>query len=200
VPRNAFGKARQEAFLAELAASCNVRRACAAAEVTDGCVYAKRRRDPLFREAWREAIDTGLARLEAMLIAQAGQVRAPEVRHGVAPGAEGEAEGEPVLVDKDLARHLVREHCRSLEGGAAKRMAPKPAEWSEVEDYFIAKLRALNKRMKQEVATGAPAQAPSTAARSPSPGSPGEECRAAAMPGQAAAPTAPTRWSGRSPS
>ena len=140
-PRNAFGVRRQEVFLEMLAATCNVQRACAAAEVSDGCVYSKRRRDPRFREAWSAAIETGMARIEAMLIERAMQARPPEVRDGVALPAEP--------IDIELAKHLLREHRRGESAAPAKRMAPRGADWSEVEAHFTARLRALRRRIDQ---------------------------------------------------
>ena len=124
VPRNAFGVRRQETFLEMLAATCNVRRACAAAEVSDGCVYSKRRRDPAFRAAWSEAMESGMARIEAMLMERAVQTRPPEVRGGV------ELPAEPL--DVELAKHLLRAHRRGESASPGRRMAPRAAEWSEV--------------------------------------------------------------------
>lgn len=139
--RDGFGRVRQESFLAMLAATCNVQRACEAAGVTDSTVYMRRRRDPLFREAWNQALETGLARIEAMLIERAAQTKPPEVRDGVVLPAEP--------LDVELAKHLLREHSRSLAGTPSRRTAPRSAEWAEVEEYFIAKLKALKRRQGQ---------------------------------------------------
>lgn len=158
--RNAFGKARQEVFLEHLAATCNVRRSAEAAEVTDGCVFAKRRRDPLFRAAWDEAIETGLARIEAMLVEHGGKTKPPEVRDGL--------ELPPEPLDIELALHLWREHRKSLAGIPARRGPRQAAEWSEVEDYFIAKLKALKVRIGEE--GGVPERTPPPAPLVPLPG------------------------------
>lgn len=140
--KDGFGRKRQEAFLEMLAATCNVQRSCAAAGVTDSCVYMARRRDPLFREAWNEALDSGLARIQAMLIERAGATKPPEVAHGM--------ELPPEPLDVELAKHLLREHSRSLAGTKAPRPVPPGAEWAQVEDYFIGKLRALNRRLERK--------------------------------------------------
>jgi hypothetical protein len=139
--RDGFGRERQEKFLEMLAATCNVQRSCAAAAITDSAVYMKRRRDPLFREAWNEALESGLARIEAMLIERAGQMKPPEVRDGV--------ELPPEPLDVELAKHLLREHSRSLAGTQPRRTAQRTADWAEVEEYFIGKLKALKRRQGQ---------------------------------------------------
>ncbi|MDQ3077524.1 MAG: hypothetical protein M3Q83_01625 [Pseudomonadota bacterium] len=159
--KDGFGVKRQEAFLAMLAATCNVQRSCAAAGVTDSCVYMARRRDPLFREAWNEALGTGLARIEAMLIERAAATKPPQVDHGIAL--------PPEPLDVELAKHLLREHSRSLAGTKAPRPVPPAAEWSQVEDYFIGKLRALDQRLKTKRAAEAgvvPPPPPTAAASS----------------------------------
>jgi hypothetical protein len=68
---HAFGKAKRALFLDELEASCNVQRASAAAGVNRSCAYVTRRKDPVFAEAWSQAIDAGCERLRAALLARA---------------------------------------------------------------------------------------------------------------------------------
>ena len=69
--RKLFGKARQEAFLEHLAATCNVTASAAAADICVGSVYRERMRNPEFRAAWGQALEQGYARLEAALLARA---------------------------------------------------------------------------------------------------------------------------------
>lgn len=55
-------------FLSELAASCNVRRAAAAAGFGTITVYKRRMADAGFAEQWARALDTGYARLELAVV------------------------------------------------------------------------------------------------------------------------------------
>ena len=59
MPRNGWTSAKRGAFLDELAASCNVTRAAAAAGMGRDAAYGLRRRDPVFAEAWAAAIEQG---------------------------------------------------------------------------------------------------------------------------------------------
>lgn len=59
-------------FLAEVGASCNVQRACAAVEMSRQSAYAHRRRWPDFAERWDAAIEQGYDRLAAALVANVG--------------------------------------------------------------------------------------------------------------------------------
>ena len=139
--RKLFGKGRQTVFLEHLAATCNVARAAAAAGVTAQCVYRRRMTDAAFREGWGRALEQGFARLEASLLERAAAPEAPVAVRGDLALAE-----EPW--DKDLALHLWREHRKGLAGvprGPEHRR--KAADWSEVEAYFVARLKALRRRL-----------------------------------------------------
>lgn len=54
---------KERRFLAELAASANVRRAASAARISPAAVYQRRLKDPAFARAWDQAITIGKARL-----------------------------------------------------------------------------------------------------------------------------------------
>lgn len=58
----------EERFLSALAASCNVKASLAAVGMSKASAYARRQRLPAFARAWDEAIATGQARLEAVLV------------------------------------------------------------------------------------------------------------------------------------
>lgn len=135
----AFGKTRRLTFLEHLAATCNVTRAAEAADVTVQCAYQHRRKDAAFRAAWSEALEEGYARLEAMLLERAIGTEPVELGGALVLPAEP--------FDKDLALHLLREHKKGIGGETRGRpVTRKNAEWSEVEEYFIGKLKALKKR------------------------------------------------------
>ena len=62
-------KKKRAIFLDELAGTCNVRAAAKAAEVTSASVYRLRRKDQVFAEEWREALQAGYEMLETELLA-----------------------------------------------------------------------------------------------------------------------------------
>lgn len=149
--RKLFGRKRRAVFLEHLAATCNVAASAEAAGVTASCAYQRRMKDAEFRAEWRRALEQGYARLETELLAEA-------LGEGGSTGphpARADARVDPLPrarergVDKDLALHLLREHKKGLagidRGGAAEK---RNADWSEVEDYFIGKLKALRKRLE----------------------------------------------------
>ena len=152
--RKLFGKARQGVFLRKLAATCNVAASAAAAGVTAQCVYQRRAGDVEFRERWGVAVEEGYAALELRLLEAAmgrggegGGDDWHEPSDGEPPHPSPLPAGEREALDKDLALHLLREHKR--ERGARRESPPalRGASWGEVEDYFMARLRALRVRI-----------------------------------------------------
>ena len=65
-------------FLGVLAATCNVKAACAEIGMTAAAVYAHGKRRPGFAGMWDSAIETGYARLEAGLVEAAGSMFSAE--------------------------------------------------------------------------------------------------------------------------
>lgn len=61
-------------FLGALAASCNVRAACAETGLSVASAYNHRQRWPGFAERWKEALETGHLRIEAALLHAAGSM------------------------------------------------------------------------------------------------------------------------------
>jgi hypothetical protein len=64
----------EERFLAALAATCNVKAACAEVGLTPASAYNHRNRWPRFAERWNEAIEIGYVQLECGLIETAGNL------------------------------------------------------------------------------------------------------------------------------
>jgi hypothetical protein len=64
-------KAKEEAFLGALAETCNVTAAAAAARVSVGGAYLRRRKVAAFRAGWAEAIATAYQRLELVMLDRA---------------------------------------------------------------------------------------------------------------------------------
>lgn len=73
-----WGKRAQEAFLAELTMSANVKRAAAAAGFSTQAVYKRRLKDRHFAAAWDAAIETGKARVQAYLVEAATRTFDPD--------------------------------------------------------------------------------------------------------------------------
>lgn len=84
---NRWTRYKRDLFLAVLSASCNVRAACSAAEMTPSGAYMLRRRDKEFADAWREAMAMGYDALEGALLRHALIALGGEIE-GVAGAAE----------------------------------------------------------------------------------------------------------------
>lgn len=63
--------AKRKLFFGSLSQTANVAASARLAGITSNAVYAERRRSPVFRAAWSEALAEGYARLEADLLAEA---------------------------------------------------------------------------------------------------------------------------------
>lgn len=68
---DAWTKQRKAKFLAELAISCNVQRACKKVGVWAASAYRRRADDPDFADAWQAALQEGYVRLEEALLSRA---------------------------------------------------------------------------------------------------------------------------------
>jgi hypothetical protein len=64
-------KAKEETFLNVLSETCNVTRACAAANVSVTHVYRRKKADAAFRAAWLAAIAVAYQQLELVLLERA---------------------------------------------------------------------------------------------------------------------------------
>lgn len=99
--------AHRTAFLEELARSCNVTRACAAAGASASPFYKLRQRDETFAAGWDEAMATGYARLEAELMAAAlGEDGGETGGENGRVAGDGAADGRRP-VDRELALKLL---------------------------------------------------------------------------------------------
>lgn len=122
--------ASEELFLDHLATTCNVAASAAAAGFSKTAVNARRRRDPAFAQRWQAAVDSGVSRIEALLLR-----RAEEALEGWAPDTELPI---PPMSIKDaprsarrsgrpqLARHLG--DCSLDSGPSEARLAGVQAE------------------------------------------------------------------------
>jgi hypothetical protein len=69
--KNAFDRAKQARFLAELAATCNVSLAAKRAGVSVGTVYDRKAKDAAFRAGWGTALGEAYRKLELMMLERA---------------------------------------------------------------------------------------------------------------------------------
>lgn len=146
---NLFGKARRQAFLEHLAATCNVQASAAVAGVAVSTVYANRMRDAEFRADWDAAIAQGYARLEAALIARAaaGEGRTEIAGDKIVDPSTGSGRGGPEAperIDWDKGMELLRHQQRNLAGRPVdNRMRPARVPIEQVAAKLIRKLKAL---------------------------------------------------------
>jgi hypothetical protein len=152
--RNRFTRDRKEAFLGHLAATADVAASAVAAGVCRSTVYAHRERDPAFAKAWREALETGVAALEARLLAER---HAALAAYCVVPAAE------PPPVDpqeRDLefwrALHLLREHKYGLAGGRKAGRPPGRAPEAQVAASIVRLIGKLERRSARQRKWGTP--------------------------------------------
>lgn len=111
----------EERFLATLAATCNVKAACAEVRLTPASAYNHRKRWRAFAERWDEAIEIGYSRIECGLLEHAGNLFS--------------GEGPPVLssmpeMTAAQAIHLLHMHKHQVHGlgkAPGKRWKPPPS-------------------------------------------------------------------------
>lgn len=141
-------KRAEQRFLTTLAECANVRRAAEAAGFSTAAVYARRLKHTAFAEAWDFALDTGKAKLEAMLIEAAQRLFDPDTL---------------VISDKEPqvsvgeAIHLIKLRRNEPGRGPAQGggRVPRVATPEEAEKDLIKRLKAFAARVQREdVANG----------------------------------------------
>lgn len=166
--RTGFCRKRKAQFLAHFAATANAAAAARVAGVSKSTVYQHRRTDPQFHEAWNEALAQGYARVEALSVRWAEQ----------AFTIKAEPKAEPRLREFDprLALAILESYRRNGDRRPGE-ILPQPYDMEAVRARLEKKMRALG--MLEEGAVepgeGEGEEGPSTATRSPSPGTPREE-------------------------
>lgn len=129
----------KETFLDELAATCNVLASAEAIGVTATSVYALRRRDDAFAEAWQAALAQGYQMLETQLVG-----------HALAGGGAALVNGDPAraAIDVDLALKLMRDH-RGQAGRDRPVGGPRPrtATRADTNASIMRKLKAIESRL-----------------------------------------------------
>ena len=137
----------EDRFLAALAATCNVKAACAAAGKGFASAYAHRKRWPDFARRWDEAEAEGDARIEAALVARGSNPFSSD--------EPPEMELPPMTVEQAI--HLLHMHKHKVHGiGKAPgvRWRPPPT----LDDYresILRKFSALERERRLDPAAGA---------------------------------------------
>ncbi len=108
----------EDRFLATLAATCNVKAACAEVGMTAASAYAHRKRWRAFAERWQEALETGYARLEFALLENGANLFS---------AAEMPPEVPMRGMTVDHAIHLLHTHKHAVRGLQTKRWARRPS-------------------------------------------------------------------------
>jgi hypothetical protein len=125
----------EDRFLAALAATCNVKLACAEVGMTAASAYGHRQRWPRFAARWDAAVEEAYARIELALVANACQTMDPAA---LLP----EVEMAPMTVAQAI--HILHMHKREV-----KAIGGKPGRWrrprslDEVRGSILKKLAAF---------------------------------------------------------
>lgn len=138
----------EKRFLAVLAATCNVKAACAEVGMWPPSAYNHRHRWPAFARAWDEAIETGYVRLEAALVeAGCNFLEPPEVEPDLTITGMTVADALQLL---NMHKHQVR--------GIGKRpgLPQRMASDAEVRKALARSLRAFGVRVTREQEEGEP--------------------------------------------
>jgi len=153
VRRDSWTRAKRAAFLDELAASCNVTRACREAGMSRDAAYNLRRRDPVFRAAWTTAIEEGEEVLRAVLISRALGTADADLIEQNARDADRRVRDTPPMSDENCIKMLqiVRASCEGRQGSARWR---KPRQIGRSADEVFAslatKLDRVEKRLRRD--------------------------------------------------
>src|SRR4051794_1589346 len=136
-----WSKAKEEAFLAVLAETCNVTRACEAAGVGVTSVYRRKKENAAFRAAWLAAIAVAYQQLELVLLERAfnGTEKVVNVRAGAAATMRE--------YSNTLGIALLKMH-RDTATDAEFELPPDEIE--EVRERLIRKLQRMKQRDSQE--------------------------------------------------
>jgi hypothetical protein len=129
-------------FLAKLAASCNVKAACAEVGMTPASAYGHRNRWPAFLRRWDEALENGYIRLEGTLVANAANLYSHE-----------EYPLDHPLPDMTTAQaiHLLHMHKHGVLGiGKRPGRLAGPPDMDEVRKSILRKIEAIARLDERE--------------------------------------------------
>jgi hypothetical protein len=131
-------------FLQVLAATCNVKAACAAVGLTAVSAYAHAKRWQGFAERWRAAVEIGYIRIEARLLAQ---LDANPFSDG---GVDAEAEMPAMTVAEALQLLNMHKHAVHGIGGRPGRRSWPPPSLEELGPGIMRKFERLHASIEAE--------------------------------------------------
>ncbi|MGV7122257.1 hypothetical protein [Sphingopyxis sp. 550A] len=141
-------KAKREAFLVELAASCNIVRAAALVGMGQSGAYRLRKREPDFAAQWQAALEIGYERLETALVRRALEAVGETV--GEFPVEALDERSEPVeKMTVDQAIRILTFHRESIRQGQArtrKAQARHVATQEETDAALIKRIRMVERQ------------------------------------------------------
>lgn len=139
-----WSDAAETIFLDQLAASCNVTHAAAAAGFSAVAIYKRRSNDPAFARRWGVALAQGYARIEELLIR-----RATETLEDRAPDPDTPI---PAMSVRD-AIALLALHRAAVKGeGNHPGWRGRPRALDEVRDSILTKLEAIEAQRRADPA------------------------------------------------
>ena len=144
--RNGWTKPKERRFLAVLAETCNVTRACRAARVGVTSVYRRRKQNAAFRAGWSEAVATAYQQLELVLLERAfnGTEKVVTSRSG-----------EPIVM-RDYSNQLGLALLKLHRDTAAEANSDFPPEdGDEMRERLVTKLLRLKNRIEKDDSAGA---------------------------------------------
>lgn len=146
---NNWTASRRAAFLGQLAATCNVTKACEAVGMHPCGAYRLRLRDSVFAGQWHDALLTGYDRLEAALLRRA--MDAVELPQGDA--IDGPIDG-PIdvrtAIDLLKMHHARQNASQNGRPRAATGPAVRRASEAETDAAILKQLAIIDKRLKAD--------------------------------------------------
>ena len=138
-------------FLDNLAASCNVDASAEAAGHNGQSAKGLRRRDIEFRAQWDDALETGYATLEAMVLEKAQQAMSAKrvipdnANANTANGFDDDITFKDAIALLDKHRAMVSRIRQGKEAGNAVKAATAKDSYNEI----IVRMRVLKKRLDE---------------------------------------------------
>ena len=140
-------------FLATLAATCNVKAACAEVGMTAASAYGHRKRWMGFAARWDEAIEEGFMRLEAGLLEHGGNVFSGEHPKESEVAAAFRAAGPMSVAQALQILHMHKHRVHGLGKARGKRwVRPASLEDPAIRESIIRKLELFVKTDREQLA------------------------------------------------
>ncbi|MBT2188146.1 hypothetical protein [Sphingobium nicotianae] len=137
-----FTPRSEDRFLATLAATCNVKAACAEVGMTAAAAYKHRLRWPAFARRWDEAVEVGYIRIEAALVEAACNLFSSPAHPPEVPVPEMTAAHAIQLL------HMHKHQVRAM--GKRPGLPPHRPGLDEVRASILRKIEAIERHEKRQ--------------------------------------------------